>query len=72
MARVKRGVTNHARHLKVIKAAKGYYGARKNLLTVANKAVEKASQYAYIEPCRSYQPQDCIFNFKFILNLLRR
>ena len=47
MARVKRGVTTHARHQKVIKAAKGYYGARKNLFTVATHAVEKASQYAY-------------------------
>ena len=47
MARVKRGVTTHARHQKVIKAAKGYYGARKNLFTVASQAVEKASQYAY-------------------------
>ena len=47
MARVKRGVTTHARHQKVIKAAKGYYGARKNLFTVTNQAVEKASQYAY-------------------------
>ena len=41
MARVKRGVTTHARHQKVIKAAKGYYGARKNLFTVATQAVEK-------------------------------
>ena len=47
MARVKRGVTTHARHQKVIKAAKGYYGARKKLFTVATQAVEKASQYAY-------------------------
>ena len=47
MARVKRGVTTHARHQKVIKAAKGYYGARKNLFTVATQAVERASQYAY-------------------------
>ena len=47
MARGKRGVTTHARHQKVIKAAKGYYGARKNLFTVATQAVEKASQYAY-------------------------
>ena len=47
MARVKRGVTTHARHQKIIKAAKGYYGARKNLFTVATQAVEKASQYAY-------------------------
>ena len=41
MARVKRGVTTHARHQKVIKAAKGYYGARKNLFTVATQAVER-------------------------------
>ncbi len=47
MARVKRGVTTHARHRKVIKAAKGYYGARKNTFRIANQAVEKAGQYAY-------------------------
>lgn len=47
MARVKRGVTAHARHRKVIKAAKGYYGRRKNTFRVANQAVEKAGQYAY-------------------------
>ena len=47
MARVKRGVTTHARHRKVIKAAKGYYGRRKNTFRVAVQAVEKAGQYAY-------------------------
>ena len=47
MDRVQRGVTSNARHRKVIKAAKGYYGARKNLFTVATQAVEKASQYSY-------------------------
>ena len=47
MARVKRGVTTHARHRKVIKNAKGYYGRRKNTFRVANQAVEKAGQYAY-------------------------
>ena len=47
MARVKRGVTTHARHRKVINAAKGYYGARKNTFRAANQAVEKAGQYAY-------------------------
>ena len=47
MARVKRGVTTHARHRKVIKGAKGYYGRRKNTFRVANQAVEKAGQYAY-------------------------
>lgn len=47
MARVKRGVTAHARHKKVIKAAKGYYGRRKNTIRIAKQAVEKANQYAY-------------------------
>ncbi|MHA7775839.1 50S ribosomal protein L20 [Roseibium sp. M-1] len=47
MSRVKRGVTAHARHKKVIKAAKGYYGRRKNTIRVAKQAVEKAAQYAY-------------------------
>jgi len=47
MARVKRGVTAHAKHKKVIKAAKGYYGRRKNTIRVAKQAVEKALQYAY-------------------------
>ena len=47
MSRVKRGVTKHARHKKVIDAAKGYYGRRKNTIKVAKQAVEKAGQYAY-------------------------
>lgn len=47
MSRVKRGVTTHARHRKVIKQAKGYYGRRKNTFRAANQAVEKAGQYAY-------------------------
>ena len=47
MARVKRGVTSHAKHKKVFKAAKGYYGRRKNTIRVAKQAVEKANQYAY-------------------------
>ena len=47
MARVKRGVTAHARHKKVIKQAAGYYGRRKNTIRVAKQAVEKAGQYAY-------------------------
>ena len=47
MARVKRGVTTHARHRKIIKAAKGYYARRKNTFRTANQAVEKAGQYAY-------------------------
>ena len=47
MARVKRGVTAHAKHKKVYKAAKGYYGRRKNTIRVAKQAVEKAQQYAF-------------------------
>jgi large subunit ribosomal protein L20 len=47
MARVKRGVTGHAKHKKTLKAAKGYYGRRKNTIRVAKQAVEKANQYAF-------------------------
>jgi large subunit ribosomal protein L20 len=47
MARVKRGVAAHAKHKKTLKAAKGYYGRRKNTIRVAKQAVEKALQYAY-------------------------
>jgi large subunit ribosomal protein L20 len=47
MPRVKRGVTAKARHKKVLKAAKGYYGARSRVFRVAKQAVIKASQYAY-------------------------
>jgi len=47
MARVKRGVTAHAKHKKVLKQARGYYGRRKNTIRVAKQAVEKAMQYAY-------------------------
>jgi large subunit ribosomal protein L20 len=47
MARVKRGVTTHAKHKKVLEQAKGYYGRRKNTIRIAKQAVEKAGQYAY-------------------------
>jgi large subunit ribosomal protein L20 len=47
MARVKRGVTSHARHKRVLEQAKGYYGRRKNTIRIARQAVEKAGQYAY-------------------------
>ena len=47
MSRVKRGVTAHARHKKVLKAAEGFYGRRKSSITVAKAAVDKAGQYAY-------------------------
>src|SRR6201999_2673224 len=47
MSRVKRGVTSHAKHKKISKAAKGFYGRRKNTIRVAKQAVEKANQYAF-------------------------
>ena len=47
MARVKRGVTAHARHKKVLSQAKGFYGRRKNTIRIAKQAVEKSLQYAY-------------------------
>lgn len=47
MPRVKRGVTARARHKKVLKLAKGYYGARSRTYRVAVQAVTKAGQYAY-------------------------
>ena len=47
MPRVKRGVTAHARHKKVLDQAKGYYGARRKVYRVAKQAVTKAGQYAY-------------------------
>jgi large subunit ribosomal protein L20 len=47
MSRVKRGVTAHAKHKKTLRAAKGYFGRRKNTIRVAKQAVEKAMQYAY-------------------------
>ena len=47
MARVKRGVTTHAKHKKVLKAAKGFHGRRKNTIRIAKQAVEKANQYAF-------------------------
>ena len=47
MARVKRGVTSHAKHKRILEQAKGYYGRRKNTIRIARQAVEKAGQYAY-------------------------
>ena len=47
MPRVKRGVTAHRRHKKILKQAKGYYGARSRVFRVAKQAVTKAGQYAY-------------------------
>ena len=47
MPRVKRGVTAHTKHKKVLKQARGYYGARRKVFRVAKQAVIKAGQYAY-------------------------
>ena len=47
MARVKRGVTSHAKHKKVLEQAKGFYGRRKNTIRAAKAAVDRAGQYAY-------------------------
>ena len=47
MARVKRGVTSHAKHKKILKTVKGQWGRRKNTIRVAKQAMEKAMQYAY-------------------------
>src|SRR5471030_524808 len=47
MARVKRGVTSHAKHKKVYKLAKGFRGRRKNTIRTAKAAVDKAAQYAF-------------------------
>ena len=47
MARVKRGVTAHARHKGVLEQAKGFYGRRKNTIRAAKAAVDRAGQYAY-------------------------
>ena len=47
MARVKRGVTSHAKHKKILKKAEGFYGRRKNTIRTAKAAVDKSMQYAY-------------------------
>ena len=47
MSRVKRGVTSHAKHKKVLKQVKGQFGRRKNTIRIARQALEKAMQYAY-------------------------
>ncbi len=47
MPRIKRGVVAHRRHKKILKQARGYYGARSRIFRVAKQAVTKAGQYAY-------------------------
>src|SRR5258708_26265637 len=65
MARVKRGVTSHAKHKKVLKAAKGFYGRRKNTIRIAKQAVEKAGQYAF----RDRKPKKRTFRALWIQRL---
>lgn len=48
MARIKRGVAAHAKHKKVLKSAKGYYGSKSTLFRTANQAVIKSMTYSYI------------------------
>src|ERR1700755_2398600 len=47
MSRIKSGVTTRAKHNRILEAAKGYYGRRKNTIRIAKQAIEKAGQYAY-------------------------
>ena len=47
MTRIKRGTTTHAKHKRILDAAKGFYGRRKNTIRIARQAVEKSGQYAY-------------------------
>ncbi len=48
MARIKRGTTSHAKHKKVLKAAKGYYGSKSTLFKTANQAIMKSMAYSFI------------------------
>ncbi len=61
MARVKRGVTSHAKHKKVLKQVKGQFGRRKNTIRVAKQALEKAMQYAY----RDRRAEKRVYKTKF-------
>ncbi len=85
MPRVKRGVTAKARHKKVLKQAKGYRGARKNVFRVAKQAVIKAGQYAYRDRRRKKRDfrslwimrinaaaRECGMNYSSFMNGLKR
>ena len=65
MPRVKRGVTAHRRHKKILKQAKGYYGARSRVFRVAKQAVIKAGQYAY----RDRRQRKCQFRALWITRI---
>jgi large subunit ribosomal protein L20 len=65
MARVKRGVTSHAKHKKTLRAAKGFYGRRKNTIRVAKAAVDRSMQYA----TRDRRAKKRVFRALWILRL---
>ena len=65
MARVKRGVQANRRHKKILKKAKGYYGARSRVYRVAVQAVTKAGQYAY----RDSRPKKRVFRRLWIARI---
>ena len=69
MPRVKRGVTAHARHKKVLDLAKGYRGRRKNVYRIAKEAVMKAGQYAYRD--RRQKKRQFVHYGSLVLMLLR-
>lgn len=65
MARVKRGVTSHAKHKKTLRAAKGFYGRRKNTIRAAKGAVDRSMQYA----TRDRRAKKRVFRALWILRL---
>ena len=60
---VKRGVQAHRRHKKILKQAKGYYGARSRVFRVAKQAVIKAGQYAYRDRASAQAPIPCSMDY---------
>lgn len=69
MARVKRGVTSHAKHKKVLKAVKGQWGRRKSTIRVAKQAMEKAMQYAYRDR-RTKKENLNLYGYKELMQVL--
>ena len=60
MARVKRGVTSHAKHKKVLEQAKGFYGRRKNTIRIARQAVEKAPAVKSAVEAKGFSARDVV------------
>jgi large subunit ribosomal protein L20 len=69
MARVKRGVIARKRHKKILKLAKGYYGARSRVFRVAKQAVIKAGQYAYRDRRQKKRQFRALWIARFIAGL---